>query len=129
MSLSIQQLELGDSSAVHICGEMMANSEPWITLKRDYDASVKTLSEPSKEVYLARLGDKITGFIILNLQGAFVGYLQTVCVFPEHRGKGIAPVFYFESLKRGQEKYSAGELCWILDINEEVIKAAKGVTV
>ena len=65
----------------------------------------------------------------------FVWYLKTrrpkearhaiLGVLPEHRGKGVAPVFYFESLKRGREKYSGGELCWILDINEEVTKAAE----
>ena len=89
MSLSIEKLDLGDSSAIHICAEMMANSEPWITLGRDYEASIKTLSEPGKEVYLAYAEENIAGFIILNLQGAFAGYIQTVCVFPAFRGKGI----------------------------------------
>lgn len=72
-----------------ICAHMMANSEPWITLRRDYDASLKILTDPSREVYLAMVGDEIVGFTILNMNGAFVGYLQSVCVAPQWRGKGI----------------------------------------
>ncbi len=81
--------KLASSDQVDICARMMANSEPWITLRRDYKASVQTLSVPSKEVYLALSGDEIVGFIILNMQGAFIGYIQTICVSPEWRGKGI----------------------------------------
>jgi ribosomal protein S18 acetylase RimI-like enzyme len=68
---------------------MMANSEPWITLRRDYDASLKILIDSSREVYLAMVGDEIVGFTILSMQGAFVGYLQSVCVAPQWRGEGI----------------------------------------
>jgi ribosomal protein S18 acetylase RimI-like enzyme len=68
---------------------MMCSSEPWITLRRDYDASVATLIAPGKEVYVATVGDQIAGFTILNMQGAFVGYIQTACVAPEWRNRGI----------------------------------------
>lgn len=85
--IEIVVLERPDQVAA--CAEMMAKSEPWITLGRDYDASVATLTVPSKEVYIALTADEIVGFIILNMQGAFVGYIQTVCVAPEWRGKGI----------------------------------------
>ena len=81
--------ELENSTQIDICARMMANSEPWITLRRDYEASVQTLSVPSKEVYLALSDDVIVGFIILNMQGAFIGYIQTVCVSPERRRQGV----------------------------------------
>jgi ribosomal protein S18 acetylase RimI-like enzyme len=68
---------------------MMANSEPWITLRRNYDASLKILTDPSREAYLAMLGNEIVGFTILNMHGAFVGYIQSVCVAPQWRGKGF----------------------------------------
>ena len=74
---------------VAVCARMMVDSEPWITLGRDYDASVKTLTAPSKEVYVATVEGEITGFIILNMQGGFVGYIQTVCVAPAWRNRGI----------------------------------------
>ena len=34
-------------------------------------------------------GAESVGFIILTLAGPFPGYLQTVCVSPEHRGRGV----------------------------------------
>ena len=86
-SIEIKALE--NEAEIEICARMMANSEPWITLGRDYQASVATLSVPAKEVYLAVAGDKIAGFIILNMQGAFIGYIQTVCVSPDWRNQGI----------------------------------------
>jgi len=87
MNVEIKELQRPDQVAV--CAEMMVNSEPWITLGRDYDASVATLTVPSKEVYLALVDEVLAGFVILNMQGAFVGYIQTVCVAPEWRGKGV----------------------------------------
>ena len=85
--IKIDKLEHADE--IEICARMMTNSEPWITLRRDYQASVETLSVPSKEIYLALHDGQIAGFVILNLQGAFIGYIQTVCVSPVWRGKGI----------------------------------------
>jgi len=72
-----------------ICARMMANSEPWLTLRRDRDASLKILTDPSKEVQLAIVGNEIIGFTILDMHGVFIGYLQSVCVAPQWRGKGI----------------------------------------
>jgi [ribosomal protein S18]-alanine N-acetyltransferase len=72
-----------------LCAQMMASSEPWKTLRRDYSASLKTISDPAKEVYLAVVNKAVAGFIILNMTGAFVGYIQSVCVGPHWRGRGI----------------------------------------
>jgi len=85
--LQINRLETNDE--IEICARMMAGLEPWITLHRDYQASVETLSVPSKEVYLGLMEAKIAGFTILNMHGGFVGYVQTLCVAPEWRNIGI----------------------------------------
>jgi ribosomal protein S18 acetylase RimI-like enzyme len=87
ISAKIKALET--NAEVESCARMMAASEPWITLGRGFQASVETLSVPSKEVYLAIMGDEVAGFIIINMQGAFIGYIQTVCVDSAWRGKGI----------------------------------------
>jgi ribosomal protein S18 acetylase RimI-like enzyme len=86
-AIVIKQLDNADE--IEVCARMIANLEPWITLGRGYEASVQTLSVPPKEVYLALSGDEIVGFIILNMQGAFIGYIQTICVATEWRGKGV----------------------------------------
>jgi ribosomal protein S18 acetylase RimI-like enzyme len=85
--IEIRRLE-GRAEA-EICACMMANSEPWITLRRNYEASLKILTDPSREVYLAMVGNEIVGFTILNMHGALVGYIQSVCVAPQWRGKGF----------------------------------------
>jgi len=87
VEIEIRRLER--RADAEICAHMMANSEPWMTLRRDYDASLKILTDPSREVYLGIVGDEIVGFIVLNMHGAFVGYLQSVCVVPQWRSRGI----------------------------------------
>jgi [ribosomal protein S18]-alanine N-acetyltransferase len=72
-----------DEEAVR-CAAMMAASEPWITLGRDVRASMDILRNPDREIYVAEDGG-IAGFIILNMRGAFIGYIQTICVAPERR--------------------------------------------
>ena len=67
----------------------MSSLEPWITLQRDYDTSLKIITDLAREVYLALLGEEIAGFTILVMQGALVGYVQSICVAPEWRNKGI----------------------------------------
>ena len=80
---------LQHTAEAEICARMMANSEPWVTLRRDRDTSLKMLIDSSREVYLAILNGEIVGFTILVMHGAFIGYIQSICVAPEWRSKGI----------------------------------------
>jgi [ribosomal protein S18]-alanine N-acetyltransferase len=53
------------------------------------------VSDPVKAVYVASIGaeaEVVAGFLILNMTGAFVGYIQTVCVAPEWRGRGLGAI-------------------------------------
>lgn len=86
---SIDIRRLSREEEIATCAQMMAASEPWITLGRGYDASYRTIADPIKEVYLAFAGDEIAGFIILNMTGAFVGYIQSICVSSGWRGHGV----------------------------------------
>lgn len=84
--INIRQLEGADD--VHLISEFMATSEPWATLKRTYEDSVTMLNDPMREVYVADVGGEVAGFTILQMQGAFVGYIQTVGVLPDWRNRG-----------------------------------------
>jgi ribosomal protein S18 acetylase RimI-like enzyme len=75
-----------DASA---CARLMATSEPWITLGRSYEASLDLIQDPSREVYVARDAAGLAGFLVLCLTGAFVGYIQTICIDPGRRGQGL----------------------------------------
>jgi ribosomal-protein-alanine N-acetyltransferase len=80
---------LASAKDAKTCAEMMAGSEPWITLRRGYNELYEILTDSSREVYLAKRKDTIVGFIILELSGTLKGYIKSVCVHPEHRGEEI----------------------------------------
>jgi ribosomal protein S18 acetylase RimI-like enzyme len=83
----IRPLRHGEESRV--CARMMAASEPWITLKRGYPESLAIVEDRSREVHVALEEGEVRGLLILNMSGAFAGYIQTVCVAPEARSRGI----------------------------------------
>jgi ribosomal protein S18 acetylase RimI-like enzyme len=87
MAWSIEPLDK-DSDA-QACARLMASSEPWVTLGRTYEASLAIILDPSREVYVLREDDVLGGFLILCLTGAFVGYIQTICIHPDQRGQGL----------------------------------------
>jgi len=72
-----------------VCTEAMVNSEPWLTLRYSYEITYKVITDPAREPYVAVADSEITGFIVLNLVGPLRGYIQTICVLPAWRGKGI----------------------------------------
>jgi ribosomal protein S18 acetylase RimI-like enzyme len=80
---------LASESDAEACARLMAGSEPWLTLGRTYEASLRAIQEPTREVYVARDSAGLAGFLILCMTGAFVGYIQTVLVHPERQGQGI----------------------------------------
>jgi ribosomal protein S18 acetylase RimI-like enzyme len=87
MTLSIALLA-GEAEA-RACARMMAESEPWVTFGRTYEASFAVVQDPSREVYVARDHAGLAGFLILCMTGAFIGYIQTVCIHPDRRGQGL----------------------------------------
>ncbi|HPG39117.1 MAG TPA: N-acetyltransferase [bacterium] len=80
---------LSGRSEAEYCARLMAASEPWITLRRNYEESLQHVTDPGKEVYCAVITDELAGFMILQMQGAFTGYIQTICIAPEWRRKGL----------------------------------------
>ena len=86
---NIQIKFLDSAEDVRVCARMMTDSEPWIRLERGYQESLEILSEPSREVYAARLSEEIVGFIVVEMVGTFKGYIKSICVAPANRGQGI----------------------------------------
>ncbi|MFL5402441.1 MAG: GNAT family N-acetyltransferase [Gemmatimonadales bacterium] len=85
--LSIARLE--SEADARAGAQLMASSEPWVTLERSYEASLQILKDPTREVYVARDGSGLAGFLILCMSGALVGYIQTILVHPDRRGEGL----------------------------------------
>ncbi|MBN8836277.1 MAG: GNAT family N-acetyltransferase [Sphingobacteriia bacterium] len=71
------------------CAAIMANTDPWITLKRNYEQCLQAFEGNFREVFVAKEKGVLLGFIILQMQGTFKGYIQTVAVAENARDKGI----------------------------------------
>src|SRR5947208_11347862 len=83
----IERLQNDDDA--HACAAMMSSSEPWTIIGRSFDQCLAAITDPTREVYVASEGRTVRGFIIIDMRGAFVGYIQTVCVTPDARGSGL----------------------------------------
>lgn len=99
MTASIAIRPLAAQSDADWCARLMSSSEPWLTLGRTFDASLRLIQDPSREVYLAEEGELPVGFIMLTMAGAFIGYIQAICVAPDRRSQGVGStlVAYAES--------------------------------
>jgi ribosomal-protein-alanine N-acetyltransferase len=88
-TLIVRHLSSDEEAAA--CARIMAESEPWVTLRRGYDESLAILHDPARETYIVVRIDQpeVVGFAIINMRGAFVGYLQTVAVREDWRGRGL----------------------------------------
>jgi len=71
------------------CAHMMSINDPWIILDINFEQCLPAFEGPFKEIYIAEIDHKVAGFVILQTAGTFKGYIQTICVSEEFRGKGI----------------------------------------
>ena len=71
------------------CARLMSASEPWRTLGRDYETSLALVSDPTREAYWIEHAGLWAGFLLLYLHGPFRGYIQTICLEPACRGRGV----------------------------------------
>jgi len=86
---SVEIRPLRDTADTEWCAQLMSASEPWITLRRSYADSLRILTDTSREIHLAQVDEQPVGFVILQMHGAFVGYIQTVAIAPRWRDRGI----------------------------------------
>jgi ribosomal protein S18 acetylase RimI-like enzyme len=71
------------------CATLMSTSEPWTALRVDYDACLRRLQDPARDVYVAMAGSQLAGFVILSMSGALIGFIQTICIARSFRGRGL----------------------------------------
>jgi len=71
------------------CALLISQSDPWVFLKFSYELCREILKGESKELYMIHENEVFAGFVILQLQGLLKGYVQSICLRPEFRGKGI----------------------------------------
>ncbi|MFL5449675.1 MAG: GNAT family N-acetyltransferase [Gemmatimonadales bacterium] len=88
-ALNCSITRLNNEADAQRCAHLMASSEPWLTLGRTYAACLAIIQDPTREVYLLKTETDLAGFLILCMTGAFVGYVQTICIDPIRRGQGL----------------------------------------
>jgi ribosomal-protein-alanine N-acetyltransferase len=72
------------------CAELMASSEPWISLGRNLEGAHAALHRPGTRLFVARDSGQLVGFLLLADYG-FAGspYVASIAVAPDLRGRGI----------------------------------------
>jgi len=69
------------------CARLLAASEPWTTLGMSGEHLLETMNDPLHEVFAARIDGEIVGTMVVQTRGAFTGYLKSIAVKPELRGR------------------------------------------
>ncbi len=107
MNLEQEEIHIEPATAgdVEWSAQVMASSEPWITLRQSRQKIETGLRRAGIELWIAHRGARRAGLIALDRYG-FAGspYVKSVAVAPEERGSGIGT-----RLLHFAEEHFAGE--------------------
>jgi len=69
---------------------LMAGSDPWITLRRAYDACLAACRDPQDELYIAETNRQRCGFVLVRPRGlAGAPYIVSIAVAESFRSRGV----------------------------------------
>jgi ribosomal-protein-alanine N-acetyltransferase len=89
-ALEIRSLEGPDRDhQLDACARLMSSTEPWITLRRTEPMARKSIDDPDQEAWIAFVDGRLAGFVLLVFKGVLRGYIRTICLAPEFRGRGF----------------------------------------
>src|SRR5208282_2043338 len=72
------------------CAQLMAGTEPWITLRREIAKCREVLRRPGGELFVAHEAGEPRGFILIHPYGcAGSPYITSIAVAESARGKGM----------------------------------------
>jgi ribosomal protein S18 acetylase RimI-like enzyme len=90
MNIALLELKANNYSATILnFSHRMALSDPWLTMGITQPECLKSFQGIGKEIYVAELNNTLAGFVILQLEGTFKGYIQTLYVDVNFRNQGI----------------------------------------
>jgi [ribosomal protein S18]-alanine N-acetyltransferase len=85
---SVKIREIRSAAQAEKCARLMAGLEPWTTLRRPLRECRRIFSDRTFERYYATVEGRLAGFLVIEMQGTFCGYIKAVCIAPEFRGRG-----------------------------------------
>lgn len=95
-------------SDAEVCAKIMADSDPWKRLNFSYELCLKSFEEPLAEFYVILEKDLTIGFISIQMEGAFTGYIKRICIHKDWRRKGIgSKLMKFAEDRIFKEKHNA----------------------
>jgi ribosomal protein S18 acetylase RimI-like enzyme len=112
---------VSDQATLDECARLMTASEPWITLKRDFEKCRQSLTGDFREVHAILEEGKVIGFAVLQMKGTFTGYLQSICVAPGMRSKGVGK-FLLEFVEEYIFQFSPNVFLCVSSFNERAAK-------
>lgn len=72
------------------CARLMASTDPWRTLGRDYAACLKRCTSPELTLLMARRAGEPCGFLLLHPTGVAASpYIASIATTAEVRGQGV----------------------------------------
>ncbi|HYG16295.1 MAG TPA: GNAT family N-acetyltransferase [Bacteroidia bacterium] len=86
MSLTLQRVTTPEQ--LESFATMMLSTEPWITIRRTQEETVKLLANPISINYAVVVDGETVGYTRITLQGAFVGYINTLVIGQQWQGRG-----------------------------------------
>jgi ribosomal protein S18 acetylase RimI-like enzyme len=72
-----------------ICAGIMVKTDPWLTLGMDHAHCLQSFPGAFREVFVLKDAAGIIGFVVMQTQGTFKGYIQTLAIKETHRGLGF----------------------------------------
>ena len=85
----LKMRETKDPEVFAECARLMLQSDPWITLGLPYEYCIKAFEGGFREVFLAECENELAGFVIMQTQGTFKGYIQTIFTKTSWRSMGL----------------------------------------
>ena len=80
---------LADDVEAQACATIMATNDPWITLGRTFDRCLEAARDTTLERYVAMSDGEVVGFILISMRGSFTGYIKSIAVREDWRGRGL----------------------------------------
>jgi len=110
-----------DPADFSVCARMMAETNPWLMLSMDYVHCLKSFEGPFREIFVLKKAGKIVGFFIMQTQGTFKGYIQTICINEGNRGAGYGTKI-LEFCEERILKYSPNIFICVSVFNEKALR-------